>query len=54
MPREILFVMDVPTGGVRVAVTAPAEADSSRPMEYDKNQLQTACRCRLMLPQHTT
>ena len=35
-----------------MAVTAPAGADSSRSMEYDKKWLQTACRCRLK-PQAT-
>ena len=50
MPGEILYVTNDLTGVVHVVVTAPAGADSSRSMEYDKKRLQTACRCRLKLP----
>ena len=45
-----LYLTNVLTGAVHVPVTAPAGSDSWRSMEYDKNRLQTASRCRLKLP----
>ena len=39
---DILYVTNVLTGVVHLAITAPTEADSSRSMEHNKRQLQTA------------
>ena len=47
---DILYVTNVFTGVVHLAITAPTEADSSRSMDFNKRQLQTASRCRLKLP----
>ena len=49
-PGASLFLTNVLTGVVHVAVTAPARADTSRSLEYDGKRLQTASRCRLKLP----
>ena len=47
---NVLYVPNVLSGVVHVAITAPAWADFSRSLEHEGKRLQTACRCHLTLP----
>ena len=49
-PVGILYVTNVLTGVVFVAVNAPGGADISRSMEHDGKRFHKACRCHHTLP----